>query len=292
MSGKSFDPIIWWFLRKFWEAYDKISYADLCELVSQLLGQETPSPAYVAKKAKSEKWIKNKRAYCRNSDRNLQKTQRELFEELKKEYEKYQADNVIGEMDQYGKLIVFSDVSNPHISAINDIAYKNRTTAGGIQEHRRRAGRIGQLTEETMEWLYESKEAAFRIDLTSEEQEIAHRKYRMVADIVSHVDSLSNTALKLMKMDIALFGITPDDTKEAVTSTRMSKLNDDTVFDQARLGLSEQYKAMTERTQYINSGTFEAEVEEEMKRRIALEEMEIEQNQDLDDLDEVEEIND
>ncbi|EXB00424.1 hypothetical protein J512_4382, partial [Acinetobacter baumannii 1295743] len=92
MSGKSYDPLVWFLLREVWQAVPKITWANLCELVAEATKLPTPSPDSVRKKSTAEKWRKNIRSYCRKADKTLSNVKCRLLDELYKEYEKLQKD--------------------------------------------------------------------------------------------------------------------------------------------------------------------------------------------------------
>ncbi len=49
MSGKSYDPLVWFLLREVWQSVPKITWANLCELVAEATKLPTPSPDSVRK---------------------------------------------------------------------------------------------------------------------------------------------------------------------------------------------------------------------------------------------------
>lgn len=284
MAGKAYDPEIWFYLKAIWQAIPKISFAKLCALVEEITGKKTPSVEYVTRKAKSEKWTKNIRAYCRKADRTLENCKGQLFEELKKEFEELQKDKQIGQDMTKGTALVNFDVHSSSFDNLEQIAIENRKTITVLMEHRRRLARLGQLTDESMEWIYEAKVALETPSLTDEDKINAERRYRFAMNMVDATESFSRTAKNLASVDFVLYGITPDQTKTGESNSRMAYLDDDTLFDKERLRLEEEAKNMAERADFINSGEFERTVKDEMEERMrALEEAERQLYPDDDD---------
>lgn len=274
MSGKSYDPLVWFLLREVWQAVPKITWANLCELVAESTQLPTPSPDSVRKKSTAEKWRKNIRAYCRKADKTLTNVKCRLLEELYKEYEKLQKDREEKLSQVEGTLMPSLVLPNSTFSILDDIAYTNRKTVTVLQEHRRRSGKIGQLLDDAMDWMYQAKEAVLAPNQTEEEVAKAQKQFNLLEAMTEKIEIFSRTSKNLMQMDFLLFGINTDDTRDSDTQDRVSAIQDESVFAQAKRDLEEQYELMHQQSIWIESGEFESEVIREMEEKLRQEDAE------------------
>ncbi|HEO1794077.1 TPA: hypothetical protein VAM27_003012 [Acinetobacter baumannii] len=267
MSGKSYDPLVWFLLREVWQAVPKITWANLCELVAEATKLPTPSPDSVRKKSTAEKWRKNIRSYCRKADKTLSNVKCRLLDELYKEYEKLQKDRdeMLSHVD--GTLLPGLVMPTSTFSILDDIAYTNRKTVTVLQEHRRRSGKIGQLLDDAMDWMYQAKEAVLAPGQTPEQVEKAQKQFNLLEAMTEKIEIFSRTSKNLMQMDFLLFGINTDDTRDSYTQDRVSAIQDESVFAQAKRDLEEQYELMHQQSIWIESGEFESEVIKEMEEK-------------------------
>lgn len=267
MSGKSYDPLVWFLLREVWQAVPKITWANLCELVAEATKLPTPSPDSVRKKSTAEKWRKNIRSYCRKADKTLSNVKFRLIDELYKEYEKLQKDRDEKLSQVEGTLMPSLVLPNSTFSILDDIAYTNRKTVTVLQEHRRRSGKIGQLLDDAMDWMYQAKEAVLAPGQTPEQVEKAQKQFNLLEAMTEKIEIFSRTSKNLMQMDFLLFGINTDDTRDSDTQDRVSAIQDESVFAQAKRDLEEQYELMHQQSIWIESGEFESEVIKEMEEK-------------------------
>ncbi|MCQ1072405.1 hypothetical protein NNO96_09085 [Acinetobacter baumannii] len=267
MSGKSYDPLVWFLLREVWQAVPKITWANLCELVAEATKLPTPSPDSVRKKSTAEKWRKNIRSYCRKADKTLSNVKCRLIDELYKEYEKLQKDRDEKLSQVEGTLMPSLVLPNSTFSILDDIAYTNRKTVTVLQEHRRRSGKIGQLLDDAMDWMYQAKEAVLAPGQTPEQVEKAQKQFNLLEAMTEKIEIFSRTSKNLMQMDFLLFGINTDDTRDSDTQDRVSAIQDESVFAQAKRDLEEQYELMHQQSIWIESGEFESEVIKEMEEK-------------------------
>lgn len=274
MSGKSYDPLVWFLLREVWQAVPKITWANLCELVAESTQLPTPSPDSVRKKSTAEKWRKNIRAYCRKADKTLGNVKCRLLDELYKEYEKLQKDREDKLSQVEGTLMPSLVLPNSTFSILDDIAYTNRKTVSVLQEHRRRSGKIGQLLDDAMDWMYQAKEAVLAPNQTEEEVAKAQKQFNLLEAMTEKIEIFSRTSKNLMQMDFLLFGINTDDTRDSDTQERVSAIQDESVFAQAKRDLEEQYELMHQQSIWIESGDFESEVIREMEEKLRQEDAE------------------
>lgn len=286
MAAKVYDPEVWFFLKAIWCAVPKISWGNLVELVEEVTNLPVPSPDSVRKKAKSENWTKNIRSYCRKADKTLDNIKCRLFSELREEYEKLQRDRAILATPEKGSLIPKNGIPDFPGAILEDIAYKNRKTATVLQEHRRRTGKIGQLLDDSMDWMYQAKETLFRLNMPDQqvadnEIDKARQQFTLLEAMVEKIESFSRTSKNLMQMDFLLFGINTDDTRDSDSEDRLTALQDESEFDKARMELEQQYLQMQEQSAWIQEGHFEREVQAEIEEQMRLEQ----QEQDLDDFD-------
>ncbi len=152
-------------------------------------------------------------------------------------------------------------------SILDDIAYTNRKTVTVLQEHRRRAGKIGQLLDDAMDWMYQAKEAVLAPGQTQEQVEKAQKQFNLLEAMTEKIEIFSRTSKNLMQMDFLLFGINTDDTRDSDTQDRVSAIQDESVFDQAKRDLEDQYALMQQQSVWIESGEFENEVLKEMEEK-------------------------
>lgn len=279
----SYDAEVWFFLKAIWQAVPKISFPKLCELVAELLQKPVPAPSSVAKRSRNEKWVKNIRRYCAKADKSLQNIRARLFEELREEYEKIQKDKKDFALATKGHLPAEQGVSDFTFKIIDDIATKNRKTATVLLEHRRRMGKIGQLLDDSMDWMYEAKEAVFDPTKLPEDLEKAKRQFGILEQIVEKIESFSRTAKNLQQADFLLFGISTDDTRDSESDNRLQSIQDDSQFEQARQDLDQQFLEMQRQVAWIESGEFQEQVMKEMEARMRQEEVEDAEFSDCED---------
>lgn len=271
----NYDPEVWFFLKAVWEAVPKISFQKLCEVVADLLKKPVPTPSVVGRRCRSEKWVKSVRAYCRKADRTLEDYLSRLLKDLKKEYEKIQKDKEDFAIATNGKLLLKQDSPDHVFEHLEKVANINRKTASVLLEHRRRAGKIGQLLDDSMDWMYEAKTAVMdETNKTPEEMERARRQFGLLEQMVEKIESFARTAKYLQQTDFLLFGINTDDTRDSVTDERVENIKDNSKFEQAKADLEEQYIEMQKQVSWIQSGGFESETLEEMERKMRQEEAE------------------
>lgn len=268
MAGKSYDPLVWFLLREIWRAVPKIGWVDLCKIVAEATQMATPSPDSVRKKCTQEKWEKNIRAYCQKADSTLEKEKCQLLSELHEEYEKLQRDSSTnqgringGQLPALASSVFTSDV-------LNNVAYENRKTITVLREHRMRAGKIGQLLDNAMDWMYEAKEAVLADGQTPEQMEKAQKQFKLLEVMAEKIEGFSRTHKNLMQIDFLLYGINVDDTRDSDSEKRLGAILDEREFDQARLDLVQQYQDMQRRTDWINGGDFENEVIKQMEEQM------------------------
>lgn len=283
MSKLKFDPKIWFFLKAIWCAVPEITFKELCAAVSELTKKKTPSPDSVRKKCKSENWTKNVRDYCRLADGSLDAVKCRLFDEITKEFEQLQSDISDTHTGTNSKFLPATGIHGFEFEALNNIAYRNRKTIDVLKEHRQRTGKIGQLLDGSMDWMYEAKEAVLADNQTEEQMDAARRKFGLLETVVDKIEVFSRTAKNLMQMDFALFGINIDDTRDSDTADRVSAIQDDTIFDNARSALDKQYADIEKRIGWIEAGEFEQQVLNEMAEQARKEELESEQFDDDED---------
>lgn len=101
----------------------------------------------------------------------------------------------------------------------------------------------------------------------------------MNKDLIMLMNETVAAREKLTRIDFALYGITPDDTKEPETGNRMKDLEDDTAYEEQMARLHEQQKAAAHRRRYIESGEMEAEVEKEIQAK--MKEMGMDDDEDI-----------
>lgn len=273
-GNTTYDPEVWFFLKAIWQAVPKISFSKLCEIVAQLLEKPVPSPSGVSKRSRSEKWVKNIRGYCRKADGSLENIKSRLFEEVEKEYLKFQEDKQAFDTATMDQLPAKRGVPDFTFQILDNIANKNRKTVDVLLEHRRRTGKIGQLLDDSMDWMYQAKEAVLDETKTPEELDLARRQFGLLEQVVEKIESFSRTAKNLMQSDYLLFGINTDDTRDSDSTDRMTNIQDDSKFNQARDDLEQQYVDMQKQVQWIQSGGFESEVIQAMEEKMRKEELE------------------
>lgn len=282
----NYDAEVWFLLKAIWCAVPKIAFPQLCEIVAEATGKPTPSPDSVRKKCKAEKWAKSIRDYCQKSDKTLDNIKCRLLEDLRKEYEKFQEDGIENSdfvKTESGNTLPISGIPVFPNDLLKNVAYKNRKTVDVLQEHRRRAGKIGQLVDDSMDWMYQAKEAVLANEQDPEQLEIARKQFSLLESMVEKIESFSRTSKNLMQMDFLLFGINTDDTRDSDTSKRLNQIQDDNVFDGARKDLEEQYAFVQKKVEWIQGGDFENEVMQEMEAQMQLDEAEDEKYTDDDD---------
>lgn len=270
----NYDQEVWFFLRAVWEAVPKISFTQLCKIVEDMLKKPVPTPSCVGKRCRGQKWTKSIRSYCRKADRSLESISCRLFDELKKEYEKIQKDKSDFEQVTNGQLPAVSGGLNYAFEALENVANIKRKTISVLLEHRRRTGKIGQLLDDSMDWMYEAKEAVFDESKKPEELDKARRQFGLLEQMVEKIESFARTAKYLQQTDFLLFGINIDDTRDSDSENRVSQIHDDSKFNQARNDLEEQFAQMQQQVHWIQSGGFEEEVMKEMEAKMRQEEAE------------------
>lgn len=284
-----YDPLVWFLLKAVWCAVPKISWPALVNLVEEETKLTVPSPDTVRKRASSEGWSKAIRSYCRKSDKTLDNIKCRLLQELREEYEKLQRDSTNLPAVINTALSTESGIPVFPEDLIEKVAYKNRKTVTVLQEHRRRTGKIGQLLDDSMDWMYEAKETLSKLnkpgeEVNEDELNRARSQFTMLETMVEKIESFSRTSKNLMQMDFLLFGINTDDTRDSDTGDRISAIQDDSIFNQAREDLQQQYLEMQKQTAWIQSGEFESTVVQEIEEQLRLESMD-DEDEDEDDED-------
>lgn len=274
MAARPYDPLVWFLLREIWRAVPKIGWMDLCKIVAEATQMATPSPDSVRKKCTQEKWEKSIRGYCQKADSTLKKEKSQLLDELYKEYDKLQKDSSTNQGRINGGLLP-ALASSPFTSKVlDDIAYQNRKTITVLREHRVRAGKIGQLLDNAMDWMYESKEAVLAAEQDPEKLDKAQKQFKLLESMAEKIEGFSRTHKNLMQIDFLLYGINVDDTRDSESENRVGAILNDAEFDQAKLDLEQQYQDMQRRTDWINGGEFENEVLKQMEEQMRKQEAE------------------
>lgn len=282
MSAK-YDPEVWFFLKAIWCAVPEITFKELCSAVSELTKKNTPPVDSVRKKCKSEKWAKSVRDYCRLADGTLDKIKCRLFDELRKEYEQLQQDKEAIHSGTGSEFLPANGMPDMTFQTLENIAYRNRKTIDVLKEHRQRTGKIGQLLDNSMDWMYQAKEAVLAPDQTDDQLMLAQKQFSLLETVVEKIEIFSRTAKNLMQMDFALFGVNIDDTRDSDTDKRVSAIQDNSIFNEARASLEEQFKDIERRAGWIDTGGFEREVQQEMEEQARQEEAQSEQFTDDED---------
>lgn len=280
---KAYDAEVWFFLKAIWCAVPKISFQKLCDVVKEVTKKEVPSPDSVRKKCKAEGWEKSVRDYCRMADGTLDKVKSRLLDEILEEYNKLQEDADILRKDGMSSMLPANGIPDFTFNVLENVTYKKRKIITVLQEHRNRTGKIGQLLDDSMDWMYQAKEAVLAPNQTEEQRSDAQKRFSLLEAMVEKIEIFSRTEKNLLGMDVILFGINTDDTRDGDTSERMKNILDDSQFDRARESLDEQYARMQEQVAWINSGSFEQEVAQEKEEQMLREQQLSEQYMDADE---------
>ena len=72
-----------------------------------------------------------------------------------------------------------------------------------------------------------------------------------------------------MKFELSLYGVTIEDLQKAGETSKAVAMDDNTAFEAQREKLRQEKERIAERKRYIESGGLQADVNEEMKRRMA-----------------------
>lgn len=163
--------------------------------------------------------------------------------------------------------------------------HKKKTTAEVIKRGRSATDRVHLLLAHTLDQIVMSKELMTNIQFKLMAKEVDRNNVEAAYNFnMSFTETLVNAISgydKLLKADFALYGITPEDTKEPETGNRMQDLNDDAEYEAQKQRLMEQTEMVKSRRMYIESGKLEKEVTDEVHKQ--MEAMGL--NNDVSDLD-------
>lgn len=286
---QAYSDEVWFYVKTIYERVD-ISIANILRMLAAETDLPVPTKQAVDKRIQRGKWVKSARK-INNSDWALRRA-KSVLSEIKIVD---QTDSHVVVLDNDKEVFL----ANNNLRLLNKIEYKDRNSRTVIIEHRRRSGRIGTIFDvlqerfvalnednnraldaikQAREDLEKVEHSAFMFDdpddAAFKKDEAEKKIAKMLEDksfIASEIgmlgaqfeiiESQSRTAGNLAKLDFGLFGITPDDTKEAQSGNRVAALKDDTLYDAEIEHLKLQCLDMSKRAGWIQSGQLEEEVQ-------------------------------
>ncbi len=184
------------------------------------------------------------------------------------------------ELDEYNAdqeyLRQRESIVNTSVSGVKKLLsssiHKKKTTAEVIKRGRAATDRIHLLYAHTLDQIVIAKELMTNIQFKLMAKEVDRNNVEAAYNFnMSFMETLVNSVAgydKLLKADFALYGITPNDTKEPETGTRMQDLNDDAEYEEQVKRLQEQTEMVKSRRMYIESGQLQKEVTDEVHRQM------------------------
>lgn len=301
-QARFYSDEVWFYIQTIYEKVD-VSVDIIIAILKEETDLKVPTKTAVYKRMQRHGWVKPTRTIA-SSDRALRRAKTVLSDIKIKKKE----DGLITVNN--GEKEIF--LSPDNLQVLSKVHYKDRNARGVIAEHRRRVGRVGTLFDFLQDRLIalneDNQRAVDAVTAANKEldelsnspfltddpddlefkKDVAEKKIKkmmedksfiageigMISAQLEVVESQSRTATNLAKMDFALFGITPDDTKEAQSDNRLSQLKDDTVYDQELEYLTDQCGEMSKRAAWIQSGQFEEEVQQQAEAVMKQQEIE------------------
>ena len=94
-------------------------------------------------------------------------------------------------------------------------------------------------------------------------------KMKKLGHVASIFNELSFNRREALKFELSLYGVTIEDLQKAGETSKAVAMDDNTAFEAQREKLRQEKERIAERKRYIESGGLQADVNEEMKRRMA-----------------------
>lgn len=196
------------------------------------------------------------------------------------EDEENQSYSVSERLDEYNNDALYHEQKNNIVNAamlgvkklLSTAIHKKKTKAQVIARARSSQDRLFLLRDHTLDQITLSVALLTNVQykLLANETDLSNTEGIMNFNM-RVLEMLNNTIAvneKFIKTDFAIYGLTPDDVKEPETQGRMKDLNDDTEYQEQLKRLQEQSKEMAARRHYIESGTLEKEISEEVRRKM------------------------
>lgn len=279
----SYPNEVWHALRTYWESTPKtVKWKETCEFIADSLRHEVPSPQVVARKAAKEKWKKKSltgRSKQPNSPTNLEKTggsQLVLGNHLRTTANvggaRHTTTSATSDFleDEGGSLgqdfLEQFDVDDetdlglgthpinimPVVTTAKSI---EKNIKNIIRRHRRRSAALGGMFDSILEKWSEAKEIMTKEGATNEELEMVMRIMSFAAGSTEMLKDLSAAHERLVKIDVGLWGMGPDDMKENQKQARTLQHEElDRKMDEAKQAQQDQEREMLERMARIEAG--------------------------------------
>lgn len=270
---------VWACIRAVYESDGKMSIENILAFIQEDLGLENlPKRTSVQSRANKENWERPDNLRHKTHSQLIkiaEKARKELLfvsDDLNININQCDIVENEGEKDYKTRRneIIFSSMSSVK-KLLSTSAKKKKKIADVIRRNRESVDQVRNIVEHVTDELIGSKtlmlSAEFRSFASPEDLEQVERSYGVHVGLIEPLLDLTSAVEKLTKMDVALFGITPEDTREPETDGRMQSLEDDTAYIEQRERLRQQQLAQAERRKYIESGGLAAEVEQEMQER-------------------------
>lgn len=196
------------------------------------------------------------------------------------EDEENQSYSVSERLDEYNNDALYHEQKNNIVNAamlgvkklLSTAIHKKKTKAQVIARARSSQDRLFLLRDHTLDQITLSVALLTNVQykLIANETDLSNTEGIMNFNM-RVLEMLNNTIAvneKFIKTDFAIYGLTPDDVKEPETQGRMKDLNDDTEYKEQLERLQAQSEEMAARRHYIESGTLEKEISEEVRRKM------------------------
>nr|WP_314367297.1 hypothetical protein [uncultured Acinetobacter sp.] len=196
------------------------------------------------------------------------------------EDEENQSYSVSERLDEYNNDALYHEQKNNIVNAamlgvkklLSTAIHKKKTKAQVIARARSSQDRLFLLRDHTLDQITLSVALLTNVQykLIANETDLSNTEGIMNFNM-RVLEMLNNTIAvneKFIKTDFAIYGLTPDDVKEPETQGRMKDLNDDTEYKEQLERLQAQSVEMAARRHYIESGTLEKEISEEVRRKM------------------------
>ena len=289
----AFPEEFWMCVQAIYEANPKINYKRLRELVeNELQCVDFPTSQAVSAKAKAGNWARADSLVLKN-DPELQKMKQQvnrlvsnadliIYDKKSKKIKEYKNEEDADEESEEdeGELLdfdVMTEIIDSEKSAIKNLLMtsqiKRRNMAEVILKARKRMSIMNDFSDIL------SDELALNFQLLNSTQfrqvmgeagaDFLKDKMKKLGHVASIFNELSFNRREALKFELSLYGVTIEDLQKAGETSKAVAMDDNTAFEAQREKLRQEKERIAERKRYIESGGLQADVNEEMKRRMA-----------------------
>lgn len=285
-------------MRDLYQASPKASISSIRTALAEMLDIDVPSETAICRRSKSEGWTKTAKKQCNFTSMTLKKKMQQKYNENNTEV----AINEVVSIDLKPSRNRRATAPLQGMRRVySEAAFLKRKTAEVILGLRKDSYVIGQYQSKLLDDLIEiehnfdnfneyfntfPKEFEGMDEVGAKEYLLF--KHSRTCRSLGLVESLTTSLEKRAKIDFALYGINPDDTRDSASDGRIVNLEEDQDYyaEQERISKENQEK-IAQRMAELQSGRFEEIVRQEAMQKAQQHEL----NEDVED-GEFSEIND